>query len=73
MEEILLNHITGDIVLAGNPDLKAGMVVKITVNDERFDGFYRLRGVQHRLTHSSSGEGGFKTHCRIQRNASGAE
>jgi phage protein D len=73
LEELLLNHITGDLVLAGNPDLKAGMVIEVDCKDDRFSGFYRLRGVQHRYTSKSGGEGGFKTHCRVQRNASGKE
>jgi phage protein D len=71
MEEILLNHITGDLVLAGNPDLKAGSAYKIKVNDPRFDGHYRFNAVQHRMQHSSGGDQGFKTHCRVQRNATG--
>lgn len=73
---LLMGYITGEGVAVGNPALKAGIVVKITVNtdeeSDRFNGKYFLEGVTHRYRHSSEGgdgAGGYTTLIRFRRDA----
>jgi phage protein D len=73
LEEMLLNHVTGDLLVEGNPDLKPSMVVELDLKDDRFDGKYRLKAVSQQYGHKKSGEGGYKVLCKVQRNASEKE
>ena len=73
LEELLLNHVTGDLLVEGNPDLKPGMVVELDLKDDRFNGKYRLKAVCQQYGHKQSGEGGYKVLCKVQRNASEKE
>jgi phage protein D len=70
-EELSLNFITGDAVCVGNPRLKAGIVVKIKVEDSRFDGKYYIVGCAHRYVHENKGggKGGYLTSLKVRRNA----
>jgi phage protein D len=72
LEELLLNHVTGECVLAGKPELKAGAVFEIDCRNDRFNGKYRAKRIQHRYGTKSGGDGGFKTFVSVQRNATSA-
>ena len=57
-EELAMNYIVGEGRCMGHPDYKVGVKLKITLNDERFDGDYYCTGVTHRYSHSGSSGGG---------------
>jgi phage protein D len=74
--EMMMGYITGEGVTVGNAGLKAGIVVKVTVNtdktDDRFNGKYFLEGCTHRYRHSPEGggtEGGYVSLIRFRRDA----
>ncbi|HKA91672.1 MAG TPA: hypothetical protein VKE22_28610, partial [Haliangiales bacterium] len=69
LEELRMGFITGEGVARGNPNLKAGITIKIKTGDARFDGKYYVTGVSHTYSHSSKGsKGGFKTSIEVARN-----
>lgn len=77
LAELLMSFITAEGVCKGNPKLKAGQVIKITVNadqaDDVFNGKYFLHGVTHEYTHTKPGAegggGGYKCGIRCRRDA----
>lgn len=79
--EILMDYITGDALCIGSAQVKAGIVVKMTVNPDsptdRFNGKYYVVGASHRYSHSGSGGGGdgggggYVTSLRVKRDAEG--
>src|SRR5262249_35269711 len=69
LEDHSLRYITGEAVCKGNPKLKAGITVKVTKTDNRFDGKYYVQGATHKYAHSSGGSGGYQTVLRLCRNA----
>jgi phage protein D len=68
LNDRLMNFITGDGVCRGNPKLKPGIIVTVTVNDKRFDGKYYITSVRHRYIHQGSG-GGYRTEFKVRRDA----
>jgi uncharacterized protein len=68
LNERSMQFITGDAVCRGNPKLKPGIVVKVTVNDKRFDGKYYVTAVRHRYVHAGS-SGGYRTEFKFRRDA----
>jgi phage protein D len=71
LEDLSLKYITGDAICKGNPDIKAGMLIKVKDADPRFNGKYYISGIVHKYSHQGSGEGGFVTIARVCRNAEG--
>ena len=79
LHELQMNYITADAAVVGKPELKPGVVVKVTVNTEdssdQFNGMYMISGATHRYTHSDGGKsrkpGGYTTHLRLKRSESG--
>jgi phage protein D len=83
LADILMSYIQGDGIAVGSADLRAGTVVRITVNpddrSDRFNGKYYIVGASHRYSHSGtgggggdgSGGGGYITAIRVQRDAEG--
>ena len=82
LSAILMSYIQGDGLAIGHPHLKAGIVVKVTVNPDqatdRFNGKYYVVGASHRYSHSgtgggggSQGGGGYVTAIRVRRDAEG--
>lgn len=75
LAEQLMGYITGEGTCIGRPDLKAGMVISISLSAQsgvpsRFDGKYLLVGVAHRLAPPSAGSrGGYSTTFRVRRDA----
>jgi uncharacterized protein len=77
--ELMMDYITGEGLCVGNAELKAGIVVKVTVNtdrdDDRFNGRYLVVGASHRYRHSAAeggGQaGGYTTTLRVRRDAEG--
>jgi len=71
-----MSFITGEGECRGDPRLKAGIVVTLTVNtddsSDPFNGKYMLTGVTHVYRNSSRGgeEGGYTTTFRVARDAS---
>jgi phage protein D len=72
LEDLSLGYMEGEGHCKGNPDLKAGIIVKIKGTDKRFDGKYYVMGATHRYSHKSGGAGGYRTIIRVRRNAEGA-
>jgi phage protein D len=68
LNDRLMNFITGDGTCRGNPKLKPGIIVTVTVNDKRFDGKYYIMSVRHRYVHEGQG-GGFRTEFKVRRDA----
>jgi phage protein D len=68
LQDRLMNFITGDATAKGNPDLKPGIVVEISVGDKRFDGKYYITAVRHRYQHEGA-DHGFRTHFKFKRDA----
>ena len=82
LADILMDYISGDGLAIGAPDLRAGIVVKVTVNPsdatDRFNGKYYVVGASHRYSHSGSGGssgggGGYVTAIRVRRDAEGGQ
>lgn len=83
LAEIMMDYISGDGLAIGAPTLKAGIVVKVTVNPtdsgDRFNGKYFVVGASHRYSHSSAsgggggGGGGYVTAFRVRRDAEGGQ
>jgi phage protein D len=77
MSSLAMDYITGEGTMIGSPKIKAGTIVKITVNpdkpDYRFNGKYMVVGVSHRYKHSSqaAADGGYTTAIRVKRDAEG--
>lgn len=69
LEDHAMKYITGEAVCKGNPQLKAGIIVKVAKTDARFDGNYYITGATHKYGHSASGSGGYQTVLRLCRNA----
>jgi phage protein D len=70
LEELRMNFITGEGQAKGDPRLKAGITVKITTGDQRFDGKYYITGVSHNYSHKAKGStGGFRSTFKVCRNA----
>ena len=76
LDDYMMSYITGEADCFGNPDLKPGIVVKITVNDEKtddlFNGKYFVVGCTHTFTpagHSGGGSGGYMTLLKVARDA----
>jgi uncharacterized protein len=68
LSDRLMGFITGQGVCRGNPKLKPGIIVTITVNDKRFDGKYYLTAVCHRYVHAGT-TGGYRTEFKVRRDA----
>ncbi|MDB4964465.1 MAG: hypothetical protein JWN44_154 [Myxococcales bacterium] len=68
LNDRLMNFITGDGTCRGNPQLKPGIIVTVTVNDKRFDGKYYVMSVRHRYVHQGQ-SGGYRTEFRVRRDA----
>ena len=73
LNELAMNYITGEVECSGNPEVKAGLVIKLVVNDrtseDRFNGKYLAEGVSHRYAR----RGGYKTLVRVIRDAEGGQ
>ncbi|HUH02718.1 MAG TPA: contractile injection system protein, VgrG/Pvc8 family [Kofleriaceae bacterium] len=79
--ELSMAYITGEAWIPGSGDIKAGIVVEITINrdkpEDRFNGKYMVVGASHSYTHAkggggSGGGGGYKTQVRVARDAQGS-
>jgi phage protein D len=68
LEERQMAFITGDAVAAGNPDIKPGVIVEVSVGSKRFDGKYYVVAVRHRYMHSGP-EHGLRTLFKFKRDA----
>jgi phage protein D len=68
LEDAALNYVTGEAIVKGNPALRAGIIVKVTGADKRFDGKYFVAGCTHKYSHKASGSGGFITVLRVKSN-----
>jgi phage protein D len=84
LNDILMDFVAGDGICVGSPDIKAGIVVDITVNpdqpNDRFNGSYFVTGASHRYSHSGTGGGsggegggGYITSIRVRRDSVGGE
>jgi uncharacterized protein len=78
LRNLLMDYISGDGTLMGSPDLRPGIVVKVTVNPQdagdRFNGKYVVVGASHRYKHSEQGKGGgYTTAIRVRRDAEGGQ
>jgi phage protein D len=76
LREAMMSFMTGEGECRGSPELKAGIVVTITVNpdqsDDRFNGKYLITGVTHRYSNPTRGDaGGYVTAFRVCRDAEG--
>jgi len=78
LKSIQMGYITGDILTAGDPRLKAGVVVTVKVGDDKFNGKYYVVGCRHRFLESSHGlggsvarEAGYRTFLKVQRDSEG--
>jgi phage protein D len=76
LREAMMGFMTGEGECRGSPEIKAGIVVTITVNpdkaDDRFNGKYLITGVTHRYSNPSRGDtGGYVTAFRVCRDAEG--
>lgn len=76
LAEMLMSFVTAEGMAKGNPELKAGIVVKVVINpdkeDDTFNGKYFLDGVTHIYVHAQPGgdrEGGYKCAIRGRRDA----
>jgi uncharacterized protein len=71
----LMSYVGGEAECRGHGSYKPGIVVKLTVNqdkeDDRFNGKYLITGVTHKYTHGSGGNptGGFVSILRLSRDA----
>lgn len=68
LNDRLMHFITGDGVCRGNPELKPGIIITVSVNDKRFDGKYYVTAVRHRYVHAGSA-GGYRTEFKVRRDA----
>ena len=64
LQEVAAHSTMVEGEVRGNPQLKAGIVVKLVGIDQRFDGKYKVVAVQHRFS-----SGGYVTQFRVRRNA----
>ncbi len=71
LEELTMSYITGDAVCFGHPKLKAGIVVTIDLEDDRFKGKYYIIGCSQRyiVEHKGGPKGGYMTALKVRRNA----
>jgi Bacteriophage probable baseplate hub protein len=78
LDEYMMSYITGEAECFGHPDYKAGIVVKITVNQEQnddlFNGKYFITGCAHMYSHAAGGgggggTGGYTTVLKVARDA----
>ncbi len=71
--ELAMSYLTAEAEAMGNNKVKAGIVVKITVNQDtptdRFNGKYLVQGCTHRYAEQKGGEGGYTTLMRLVRDA----
>ena len=72
LEDQSLDYITGEAYCKGNPDMKAGIVIKVQGTDSRFDGNYYVKGATHKYTHKGGGSGGYTCVLKVRRNAEGS-
>jgi uncharacterized protein len=77
LDELSMSYITGEAECIGKPDYKPGIVVKITVNDEKaddlFNGKYMIIGASHIYSPGGSGAGastgGYNCILKVTRDA----
>jgi Bacteriophage probable baseplate hub protein len=73
LDDAMMSYITGDAECFGSPDLKPGIIIKITVNedkaDDMFNGKYLVVGAAHMYSPHSSSGGGYMTHLKVARDA----
>ena len=74
LDDASLGFITGEADCFGNPDLKPGIVIKITVNDSQaddlFNGKYFVVGCTHTfMPGGHGGSGGYMTIVKVARDA----
>jgi len=74
LAKLNMEFITGAGEARGNPELKPGVVIKITVNPDeatdRFNGKYMVVGTTHRYSTTGSDDtGGYSTQFRVRRDA----
>ena len=67
LNERLMSYVTAEGSTPGDPSVKAGEIVKITVGDARFDGNYLITYVRHWYKHD--GHTPFTTDFRARRDA----
>lgn len=70
-----MKYITGSATTKGNAKIKIGTIVKLTPEDQNYNGKYYVTGVTHTFSHGASGlgggtgMGGFKTSFEFARDA----
>lgn len=74
--EATMSFITGDGECRGSPEIKPGVVITITVNNDnagdRFNGKYMVIGTTHKYSNTQIGDtGGYVTSIRVNRDAEG--
>ncbi len=77
LADLLMNFVTAEGTCKGNPDIKTGIVLKVTVNpdkdDDVFNGKYFVHGCTHMYSHTQPGAdgggGGYKCAIRCRRDA----
>jgi phage protein D len=77
LDELSMGYVTGEAECIGNPAYKAGIVVKITVNDEKaddmFNGKYMVIGASHVYSPGGAGAGagggGYNCILKVSRDA----
>src|SRR5262249_24764303 len=73
LDEAMMSYITGTAECLGSPDLKPGIIIKVTVNndkaDDMFNGKYLIVGCAHMYSPRSSTGGGYMTHLKVARDA----
>jgi uncharacterized protein len=74
--ELSLGYMTGELEVLGTGKIEPGIVIEIIINDQaedKFNGKYFVAGVSHRfVADKNSGDGGFITTARLQRDAQSA-
>lgn len=71
--ELAMSYLTAEAEAMGNNKVKAGIVVKIVVNQDvatdRFNGKYLVQGCTHRYAEKKGEDGGYTTLMRLVRDA----
>jgi len=65
LNELALDHVTGDGVCIGRPDLRPGRLIKIEGIGRRFSGRYYVTATEHSYVRNR----GYRTAFRVKRNA----
>lgn len=68
LQERLMSFIVGDGVCRGRANLKVGIIVKVNVQDKRFNGKYYITAVKHSYIHEGSNNG-YRTIFKFRRDA----